>query len=208
MRWVQCLFCCLISSQFAPLPAVADGPADNQAEKVRPIPPVGIEVPEGERDDLEDLQDKLQAVIDELAQRKDARTFELLPDVRIYHNAVADALKYRELFKPQEIGIALSLLKEGLARAEQLKAGQAPWTTATGLVPRGYVSKIDGSVQPYGLVIPDTFVPTGPHRWRLDVWFHGRGEVLSEVNFLEDRRKNKGQFTPPDTIVLHPYGRY
>ncbi len=208
MRWVQCLFCCLVLIQFAPKPALADGPVDNQVDKVRPIPPVGIEVPEGERDDLEDLQDKLQAMIEELAQRKDAWTVELLPDVRIYHSAVADALKYHELFKPLEIGIALSLLKEGLTRAEQLKARQAPWTTATGLVPRGYVSKIDGSVQPYGLVVPESFVPTGPHRWRLDVWFHGRGEVLSEVNFLEDRRKSKGQFTPADTIVLHPYGRY
>ena len=186
----------------------ADGPADNQAEKVRPVPPAGIEVPEAERDDLEDGLKRLKVAIDELAQKKDARTQELLPDVMIYHKAVNDALTYHEFFKPQEINTAKSLLNDGLARAEQLKRGEAPWTTATGMVPRGYVSKIDGSVQPYGLIIPDSFTPTGPHRWRLDLWFHGRGEVLSEVNFLEDRRKNKGQFTPTDTIVLHPYGRY
>ncbi len=190
------------------IPAIADGPADNQAEKVRPIPPAGIEVPEAERDDLEDGLKKLKTAIDELAQKKDARTQELLPDVVIYHKAVNDALTYHEFFKPQEINTAKSLLNDGLARAEQLKRGEAPWTTATGLVPRGYVSKIDGSVQPYGLIVPESFTPTGPHRWRLDLWFHGRGEVLSEVNFLEDRRKNKGQFTPTDTIVLHPYGRY
>lgn len=186
----------------------ADGPADNQAEKVRPVPPAGIEVPEGERDDLEDGLKKLKAAIDELAQKKDARTQELLPDVMIYHKAVNDALTYHEFFKPQEINTAKSLLNDGLARAEQLKRGEAPWTTATGMIPRGYISKIDGSVQPYGLIVPESFTPTGPHRWRLDLWFHGRGEVLSEVNFLEDRRKNKGQFTPADTIVLHPYGRY
>lgn len=190
------------------VPAFADGPADNQAEKVRPIPPPGIEVPEAERDDLEDGLKKLKVAIDELAQKKDARTQELLPDVQIYHKAVHDALMYHEFFKPQEINTAKSLLNDGLARAEQLKRGEASWTTATGLVPRGYVSKIDGSVQPYGLVVPESFMSTGPHRWRLDLWFHGRGEVLSEVNFLEDRRKNKGQFTPADTIVLHPYGRY
>lgn len=197
---VLCSACCVS--------AIADGPADNQAEKVRPIPPAGIEVPEAERDDLEDGLKKLKVAIDELAQKKDARTQELLPDVQIYHKAVHDALTYHEFFKPQEINTAKSLLNDGLARAEQLKRGEAPWTTATGLVPRGYVSKIDGSVQPYGLVVPESFTPTGPHRWRLDLWFHGRGEVLSEVNFLEDRRKNKGQFTPTDTIVLHPYGRY
>lgn len=192
----------------AGVPLRADGPADNVADKVRPIPPLGIEVPEEEREDLEDGLKKLKGAIDDLAQKKDARTQELLPDVIIYHKAVHDALTYREFFKPQELNTAKSLLNDGLARAEQLKAGNAPWTTATGMVPRGYVSKIDGSVQPYGLVVPESFTPGGPHRWRLDLWFHGRGEVLSEVNFLEDRRKNKGQFTPPDTIVLHPYGRY
>jgi len=31
---------------------------------------------------------------------------------------------------------------------------------------------------------------------------------LSEVNFLSDRQRNPGEFTPPDTIVLHLYGRY
>ena len=41
-----------------------------------------------------------------------------------------------------------------MERASQLRDGKAPWTTATGLVVRGYVSKIDGSVQPYGLVVP------------------------------------------------------
>ncbi len=186
----------------------ADGPADNTAEKVRPVPPLGIEVPEDQRDDLEDGLKKLKTIIDELALSKDARVKELLPDVQIYHKAVSDALTYREFFKPQEIGTAKSLLIDGQTRAEQLKSGNAPWTTQTGLVPRGYVSKIDGSVQPYGLIVPESFTPTGPHRWRLDLWFHGRGENLSEVNFLEDRRKNKGQFTPTDTIVLHPYGRY
>ena len=50
--------------------------------------------------------------------------------------------------------------------------------------------------------------PLTPHRYRLDVWFHGRGETLSEVNFIDEREHNPGTFTPADTIVLHPYGRY
>ncbi|MEO1973814.1 MAG: hypothetical protein ABGX07_19785, partial [Pirellulaceae bacterium] len=44
--------------------------------------------------------------------------------------------------------------------------------------------------------------------YRLDVWFHGRGETLSEVNFLTQRQRQAGTFTPRDGIVLHPYGRY
>ena len=98
----------------------ADGPADNDPAKVKRIPPAGIEVPEGERDDLEDGLKKLKIAIDELAQKKDARTQELLPDVMIYHKAVNDALTYHEFFKPQEINTAKSLLNDGLTRAEQL----------------------------------------------------------------------------------------
>ena len=79
---------------------------------------------------------------------------ELLPDVEVYHKAVHDALVYQEFFDPKEIDFADQALATGQERADQLSAGQAPWTTATGLVVRGYVSKIDGSVQPYGLVVP------------------------------------------------------
>ena len=76
---------------------------------------------------------------------------ELLPDVEIYDSAVRYAVTYDEFFDPREVSVAKGLLEQGLARAQQLREGKAPWNTATGLVVRGYVSKIDGSVQPYGL---------------------------------------------------------
>jgi len=63
-------------------------------------------------------------------------------------------------------------------------------------------------VQPYGLVIPDSYSFNGKDRFRLDLWFHGRGERLSENNFIAGRMKQRGRIAPPDTIVLHPYGRY
>ncbi|HEY1123557.1 MAG TPA: prolyl oligopeptidase family serine peptidase, partial [Haloferula sp.] len=39
-------------------------------------------------------------------------------------------------------------------------------------------------------------------------WFHGRGEKLSELDFIHQRLTQAGEFTPQDTIVLHSYGRY
>ncbi|SVB18022.1 uncharacterized protein METZ01_LOCUS170876, partial [marine metagenome] len=52
-------------------------------------------------------------------------------------------------------------------------------------------------------------VSTDPWRKRrLDVWLHGRDNKLSELKFIHQRRTNAGQFTPRDTIVLHPYGRF
>lgn len=188
--------------------ARADGPADNNPETVRRVPKLGIEVSADDKAKLQAGLDELKGAIDKLAESKNPKTLALLPDIRIYRDAVNTALTYQEFFDEKEIPVAHELLKEGQERAAQLAKGDAPWTTATGLVVRGYVSRIDGSVQPYGLVVPESFNPKSPYRHRLDLWFHGRGETLSELNFLQNRRKSVGQFAPEDTIVLHPYGRY
>ncbi len=63
-------------------------------------------------------------------------------------------------------------------------------------------------MQPYGLVIPKNYRPGELQSRRLDIWFHGRGETLSENNFLGQRLSQTGYYAPQDTIVLHPYGRY
>lgn len=173
-----------------------------QRPAMRPIPPAGVEVPAADRTELENGLRRLKTALDKLKDHP------LLPDVLIYHEAVRYALQYNEIFKLEEVFKAKLLLQHGEERARQLAEGRAPWTTATGLVVRGYVSKIDKSVQPYGLVIPASFTPNTTHRWRLDAWFHGRGETLSEVNFLTERETRNGEFTPRDTIVLHLYGRY
>ncbi len=169
---------------------------------VKPVPPPGIPVPAADRADLEAGLERLGQSIRKILDNP------LAPDVQIFHNAVRYGLQYDEFFKPADIAHAKDLLRQGQERADALLHGSAPWTTATGLVVRGYVSKIDRSAQPYGLVVPASYAPNVPHRWRLDTWFHGRGETLSEVNFLYDRERNPGEFTPPHTIVLHLYGRY
>jgi hypothetical protein len=192
------------------LPAAlwADEPQDNIPTNVRRIPKLGIEVPAERRTKLEAGLKELEQKLTKLKSQKDAKTAELVPDVEVYFKAVHDALAYQEFFVPRELDFADQTLATGIQRADQLAAGQSPWTSATGLVVRGYVSKIDGSVQPYGLVVPESYTSKGPGRFRCDLWFHGRGETLSELNFVRDRSNNVGQISPEDTIVLHPYGRY
>ena len=189
-------------------PAWADGPADNLAENVRPVPQVGVEVPADVRAKLEAGLTELSALLAELGKKTDPKTTGLLPDVVIFHKAVAGALQYNEFFDVKEFPVAEKLLGQGIERAKSLLAGDAPWTKQTGPIARGYVSKIDGSVQPYGLVVPDTASFNGARRNRLDVWLHGRGEKLSELNLIHGAQSSKGQFAPADTFVLHPYGRY
>ncbi len=188
----------------------ADGPGDNLPDKVRPIPPKGIELAEGDRQELASGVEALGKEIEALrtSLKNKPQLLELLPDVQVYHNAVRYALRYNEFFNAREVPAAQKLLQQGSDRARQLREGKAPWDTATGLVVRGYLSKIDGSVQPYGLVVPPSYQPNYPHKYRLDVWCHGRGETLSEVNFISGRQASPGQFTPRNAFVLHPYGRY
>jgi hypothetical protein len=188
----------------------ADGPGDNRPDNVRPVPPPGIALKDTDRAELQAAVDSLGKTIASLREELRAKPalLELLPDVQIFHNAVRYALAYNEFYDLREVKIAHKLLEQGLERAGQLRVGKAPWTTATGLVVRGYLSKIDGSVQPYGLVVPASYHADSPYEHRLDIWCHDRGEKLTELSFLNGRQSSLGEFTPKNAFVLHLYGRY
>jgi pimeloyl-ACP methyl ester carboxylesterase len=199
---------------FAPLLFLAalagpDGERDNQADNVRRIPPPGIAVPDADRAELvgaaEELGKEIAALRNDL---KGKPALDLLPDVQVYHKAIDWALRHNEIFNAREIPAAKLLARQGLERARQLKAGAPGWVSTRGPLVLGYLSRIDGSVQPYGLVVPLSWSAATPHRFRLDTWFHGRGETLSELAFLDQRLRSPGEFVPRDAFVLHPYGRY
>ena len=188
----------------------ADGPADNRPEKVRPVPPPGIAISETDRAELKAGVAELGKEIDSLRAELNSKPamLELLPDVQIFHNAVRYALNYDEFYRTNQTQVARDFLRQAHERAQLLRAGNASWGTTTGLVVRGYVSRIDGSVQPYGLVVPPAFQAGSGRAHRLDLWLHGRGETLTELDFINGRQKSPGEFTPPDAFVLHLYGRY
>jgi len=207
--------------------ALADGPKDNIPTNVRPIPPPGVEIPAADREALTKGAAELKAAIEEL-RKLEARGLrlgenssspkpqapnlaqapglrDLLPDAEIFHKSVDWALRYNQFNNVKEVKAAYEQLDEGKKRAAALKNGEAPWTKQKGLVVRAYRSKVDGSVQPYGMVIPESYIgaPT-----RFDFWIHGRGETLSELAFVDQRMKQAGQIQPKNALVLHPYGRY
>jgi pimeloyl-ACP methyl ester carboxylesterase len=177
------------------------------SQNVKPIPPPGVEVPAADRTEIETGVKQLGEAI--AALRKNPGNAAELPNVEIYHKAADWALRYNEIFNPKQIATAKDHLKRGLERAAALAKGETPWNAQTGLVARGYRSKIDGSVQPYGLLVPDDFKPGEKHApFRLDFWCHGRGENLSELAFIEGVQKNKGEFTPEGAILCQLYGRF
>lgn len=166
----------------------------------RVIPPPGIAVSDADKTELAAGLTTLAAKLDRLKKHP------LYADVAVLHKAVQWALADNNFYSPREVQAAKELLAEGQSRADALALGQAPWTKQTGLVLRGYISKLDGSVQPLGLVVPDNAFDGQSHR--LDLFLHGRGENLTELSFLDQRRKSPGEFTPPGALVLHPYGRF
>lgn len=179
-------------------------------DNIRPIPPPGIAVPEADRaaltTDVDTFGREIETLRAELKTKPELLRY--VPDVQIYYNAVRYPLLYNEFYNVNQIGTAKDLLAQGRARAKSLREGDAPWTKQSGLLVLGYVSKIDGSVQPYGLVVPETFSSTDKKPKRLDFFCHGRGETLTELAFISERQRSGGEFMPPDTFVLHPYGRY
>jgi len=200
----------LLAALAVGLPLWADGPADNRLDQVRRIPPAGRIIPDDVRRELTDEVVRLGAEIESqrLASTHQPARLELLPDLEIFQKSVSWALGYDEFFRTNEVDAARLQLQEGFKRAAALRDGKPYWTDARGLVVRGYISRVDGSVQPYGLVVPEAFAAQDGRNYRLDTWFHGRGEQLSELAFLNDRMRNPGEFTPRGAFVLHLYGRY
>jgi len=212
--------------------ALADGPADNIPDAVRPIPPVGIEIEEATKARLLAGADSLARDVEQVSGAAAADRAEVL----VFARAVRLAVEDRFLYSPQEVAQAEQLLERGRGRLRLLAAGKRgaallepvaaaapPGQSQPGqaranqaqanqaqpmLTVGGFRSRIDGSIQPYGIVLPAGFDAADRTPRRLDVWLHGRGEKTSEVAFLTQRQKTVGEIAPPGAIVLHPYGRY
>ncbi len=200
---------------FIPLLALsltkADGPRDNLTDNVRPVPPKGATIPDADMTELKAGLAQFRRELDGLKGQ------ELLPDVEIYYQAVRYAVDFNELYVVKDaagkvtrndVPTAKAQIKTGLKRAQELRDGKPSWPTATGLVVRGYRSKIDGSPQPYGLVIPKEYDFAATTKHRLDFWWHGRFENNLELSFIAEHERSAGQFTPAGAIVVHPYGRF
>jgi predicted esterase len=216
MKTLACLLALSVTAfaQKKPAPvdpdanAPASSPAQNRAQKQ--FPPPGVAIPEKDRAELTAGAAELGKEIAVLKLAKlGGGLGELIPDVEVFHKAVDWALRYDEFYDVKQVATARTLLAEGKARAAALRDGKAPWTTQTGPVVRGYRSKIDGSVQPFGVVVPATWKgpadKTPRPTW---IWNHGRGDTLSELAFIAGRMKSPGEFATDANIVVHPYGRY
>ena len=197
-------------STFASIPTIA------HAENHKQLPPAGIEVDAEVLKELDGRCTELQQRLDGAVKTSpDADTWR--PDVRVLIRAVRLAIDQNLFFKKNEPAAATKLLNEAerrLAAAQEGERGLALLATGptTADEPRllvgGFVSSIDDSVQPYGLVVPSDYDANATPAIRMDVWLHGRGDAKVEVAFLNERMNKVGQYAPANTIVLHPFGRH
>ena len=82
-----------------------------------------------------------------------------LADVEVFHKAAVWAVAHQEWEKGY-VKYVEQGIDRGMERANQLKSGTAPWLTKQGTVFRGYRSAVDGSIQPYQVILPATILRT------------------------------------------------
>lgn len=138
----------------------------------------------------------------------------------LFHKGVAWALRYEEQLQPADAELIRKAVALGSQRTAGLE-GDSSLSTRKGKLARGYVSAVDGSTQPFGLIVPESYDPAKPIR--LDVVLHGssRPTGMSELRFIDrfeqtavtgqpsstSQAAATGQPASADYIELHPLGR-
>ena len=177
---------------------VALGAAQTPSQAPPPQPPTADEQREMRRK-LGELSDRVTA----LRSKADAA---LLADVEIYRKAAEYILKFPEEFTSHDyVTNTLRVLDTGLQRAGELETGSPSWPKRKGHVVRAYVSRLDGSIQPYGLTIPSSY--DGRKPVRLDIWQHGTNRTLNEVAFIVQQEADRPVPPEQDYIQIEPLGR-
>ncbi len=135
---------------------------------------------------------------------------DLYADAAVFAKGLSWALRHDEIVIPTDTALQTRALERGLKRVAGLEAGRAPWANRKGKLVRGYISAVDGSVQPFGLIVPAGYNPAKP--MRLDVVLHGSSKPvgMSELRFMS--RFNEGDSEAKSAldvsyIELHPLGR-
>jgi len=134
---------------------------------------------------------------------------DLKADADIFEKGISWALRY-DTPTPTDLLLIKKGLTRGHERATSLSAGKSDWTTKKGKVLRGFVSAVDGSTQPYGLIIPQGYTDAQPIR--LDVVLHGSSKPhgMSELRFISrfDEGDSTAKTAPAANFIeLHPLGR-
>ncbi|MCY2969013.1 MAG: hypothetical protein NT069_36210, partial [Planctomycetota bacterium] len=186
--------------------AFAQPAGQNKKESTRPRP--NYDPPKTQRPDAATLTqiaektDELRAALASLRTRN--LPDPLMIDVEIYLKAAENIVRFDEWYTAESGKWALTTLDQGLARAKQAEGGSPVWANAPGQwVLRAYRSAVEGSIQPFAVLLPADYDPS--RQWRLDVVLHGRDSSLTEAKFIATHVGNAPEGL--GQIQLEVYGR-
>lgn len=168
-------------------------------------PPPKVPLSEEVRAELPQAVADLRAEVTALAATEANRL--PLVDIEIAIEAVDRSMRFDELNKKDSPAYAREVLALARERIDRLKAGgDIDWDKSPQRTVLGYRSKIDDTVQPYAISLPDHYLRSRGLKWYpLYVELHGRGDQ-SEVPFI---RRNLNKPVPEDQtwIQLDVFGR-
>lgn len=174
------------------------------------------------REELPGTVDAMAAALRELRTVKPDQTPRanagLVADAEIFVRGAQWALRYETDGKPTDTKLIQTALHRIFDRLKLLHAEDEPvaenqprpLSRKRGRLVRGYVSAVDNSVQPYGLIVPAGYDAAKPIR--LDVVLHGstKPQGASELKFMErfdDGDGDSEKLVDQPFIELHPLGR-
>lgn len=175
-----------------------------------PLPVVGDVFPGGiTSEDRQSLGRDLRSLEAKLTSLRSSSTNDLA-DADLFHKGIVWALRYETHLTSNDIASLQRATARGHQRADFLLARQQPWAMRKGKILRGYISAVDGSTQPYGVIVPASYDGSKP--MRLDVVLHGSSKPvgMSELRFGAsfDEGDDTATFAPDaEFIELHPLGR-
>lgn len=169
-------------------------------------PPKPVDLTSEQKRELNAKVDQLAAVVSGL----EGRPRHLVADVEIFLKAGKWLQQFpEEFFTEDDVKNAMAVLDQGLQRGRQLVDGASPWMQQKGRRVHGFYSKLDGSVQLYGMRIPDSYDGSQPAR--LYVWLHGRDQKNTETSFITKVQKVTAGHTNAEELgqlQLDVYGRW
>jgi poly(3-hydroxybutyrate) depolymerase len=177
-----------VSSTDAAKPAVDRTPVTNRIER-----------------DFEELNQRLGRL-----RSVEGMAPERLADAEVFAKGIAWALRYENTLATADLLLLDRALERCRIRLTAIEGGKQPWIEKKGRVVRGFVSAVDRSIQPYGVIVPAKY--DRAKSIRLDVVLHGstRPTGMSELRFMSrfDESDDVGNTAPDqDYLELHPMGR-
>ncbi len=160
-------------------------------------------LPDADRRKFEQAAGELQTLLD---RHGDPQSTDWV-DAAIWHKGLQWALRYDREFTPTDRGLLQRAVDECRERLTSHGSDTGSGSVRRGRMALGYRSRVDGSAQPYGVIVSQAYVSGVP--LRLDVVLHGSTKPvgMSELRFMA-RFDAQGEAPPEQPFIeLHPLGR-